>query len=1025
MPGRRAPGRRAIGLGQATQPTRGSIAVSTAAISTSVPVGDAAYDLQPFLVTNPGPGPWNNPQFGVSYGSGSAWLSLSSLTNADGSISVTPTITPGANTAGTKTATVTITDSKVVNSGVTVTISLVLTAVAPTINLTPSTLNITVQDETTGTAVPIAISNSGGSSLATPTVGTLTGTGAAYLGTPAITGSGPWTLTITPDATGGTAGVYQATVPILSTGASNTPYNLDVIVTVTAGPQAILGISKPISDGDSTVGGTSPSTDALSLFSQNATPLTGPVIDSTTYSGTSSGWATVTVTSTQLTVAYDVSGIGVDGTSYLDTVISDPAASNTITHRTVLKMGTVAATNVLNVTPTGVSQSVIVGGSVATQTVTIVNAGSGGMAGLGTITATLGSTVAWVTSSYTAGASSSTVTLTFTTSGLATGTYSNTLTVTASGAANSPIVVPVQVVVTAAPVAGVHLLKYTLPSGVTQNATTGYCEGVPTGISTTRPSNYNAAATHIVTTAAEFTAALNTSRTQDNPVIEIPAGTTITGYDFLLQPRTGAGYCVIRGGGFASLPAQGTRVLPSRDAQYMGVIDTPNANPSLRYMPGANRYYVHGIKFTDTAPAPASGGTANYAQVVTIPTVYQGSPTFGYVSSYTADESNAPSDLYWDQIIGEGSLGTRRWGQLYGFRLSITDSYIAGYECQGNKGPEAQAVSILYGGSKYYIANTYMSAAGEHFMLGGAPIPYEDDRWNSSDVYIKQCHFRGLWKWFSWSGTSVYDGYNVGFKNSFELKRGRRVLIDGCIFERGGAWGQAGMQIVFKSDQNNGGRGPIPTVSGTFDVQMIHCIGRDLQRAVAIGGNGSPNEGKTIPNDRHHIMDNLFYSMNIPPNSSSGYMFEIGNGASNCDFDHNTWCNNGGTISNGLLSFLGGTTYNLNFTDNIIAKGTYGISSSAGQFYKAALDAKCSGYTWTRNVHPGTWTTNEKNVLMPAGNYYPTSDAAVGYTQLLATTPADLTLAASSLYDTVDASGGPVGADIARIVARTAGVESP
>ena len=182
MPGRRGPQRRPIGLQQATQPSRGSLIVSRSAIVTQAVAGSAAYDEVTFVVSNGGPGPWANPQFAITYGSGSNWLSLTTTTAADGSIVVTPTITPGANTAGVKTATITITDAKVLNSGVTVSVTFTVTAVAPILSLSQSSLVLSVQDESTGGAGTITITNTGGATGATPAVGTITGTAASYLG---------------------------------------------------------------------------------------------------------------------------------------------------------------------------------------------------------------------------------------------------------------------------------------------------------------------------------------------------------------------------------------------------------------------------------------------------------------------------------------------------------------------------------------------------------------------------------------------------------------------------------------------------------------------------------------------------------------------------------------------------------------------------------------------------------------------------------------------------------------------------
>ena len=1020
-----------LGRRGGTSGSTGSVAatliLSDSSILANATVGDAATQLQPFTISKSSAGVWGVPSVSVSYGSGSSWLTLDTSRGDDGSVIVTPTITPGANTAGTKTATITVTDSLASNSPQTVSVSLTLANQAPIISLSPDSLIEVVQDEATGSAQTVTITNTGGTTASTPTIGTITGSGAAYLTASAVSGSGPWTFTVTPNATGGTPGSYTASVPVQLSGA--TTVNLLVALTVTPSTsvqQALLAISpRPLSDAAFTTGGATPSTEVLTLFSSNGVPLAGPSIVSQTFSGVNTGWATAAIAGSQLTVTYDVSGskAASDGMSLLTTVIQDAAASNTITHETYLKVNAAATTNILSLSATSLSIPVTTGSNATTQTITVSNAGTGGFSGLGTVVESITTAVTWVSASYTPGTSTGTVTLTFNTSALSAGTYNATLQVAASGATNSPKTVPIQVVVGAAP--AVRLLKYTLPIGMSQDPTTGAISGVPSGITTSRPSQWNGAATYTVTASgatgfAQLQSFINTAASVNNPVIEIPAGTTLTGTNLTMPPRTGTGYCVIRTSGYGSLPSAGTRYLPSRDDAYTATLSTTNASPVVRTLPSANRYFWHGITFTGSATSTTT--VSNYGHVVLIPMTFQ-SPPGDYVNVFTSDQSNNPSDLYFSQCRFKGVTGARKGMYVAAVnRLSVTDCYFDNYRVNGFEG---QAINILYGGSSFYIANNYLEGCGENFMMGGAQIPYETDSWNPRDLYFKNNHCRGKWEWFSWHPT--YDGLGGSFKNLFEIKRGHRILVHGCVFNRGGISGQAGIQIVFKSDNNNGNNLSTPTVSATSNVQMLHCVGYDMQRVLGVGGNSSPKGGITIPNDRHHITDNVFYTLNTSPNTGPGYLTEVGNGSSNVDITHNTFASNQGTISYGIMTFLGGTTYNLTYTDNIIPKGTYGVASGIGSFAKAAMDAKASVYQWVRNVHAGSWTTAERNA-MPTGNYYPASESSIGFTAYPATSASSLALAAGSAYNDLDTSTSPAsdaGADVTAVAAAVSGVESP
>ena len=1005
----------------------GSIAITTTTAAAIVTAGSSAISLpSAFTVQNGGPGAWGGASFAISYSGATGWLTLSTSLDAAGVITGSYTVDPTSLSAGTETATITVTDARSTNSPQTTTLTLTVQANSPRIGLSSSTLVLSAQAGSAGAPQTVTISNAGGGSLTTPTVGTITGTASTYVGTPTITGTGPWTLTVTPNAAGASAGTYQAVIPILSTGAANTPQNVTATLTVTAAQQALLSGSLNISDAAWSTGQATPTTEVVSLFSSNATPLAGPTIQSTTVTGVNgSGCFTTAIAGSTLTIAYNTASMSSTGTTLCRVVVQDAAASNTFTHYCYLVVNNVGPVNVAHVNSTAVSVPVLAGTNATPQTLTLNNNGSGGMAGLGTVSVAMGSPVSWCTPSYTGGTSTGTITLTFTTASLSAGTYTNSLVVTCSGASNSPVTIPLQVVVSAA--SAVRLARYTLPVGVTQDSGTGAFSGVPTGVSATRPSNWNSAATATVSGTgsaglADLQSKINAAASSNNPVIDIPAGVTLTG-TLNLPPRTGTGYCVIRTNGYASLPAQGTRLNPTTHGAYLATISTPNADPAIRTIQGANNYFFLGVQATTSATSTT--GTACNA-LVTLSPLVQGT----WTASHVAGQTNAPQNIYFHQCYIHGLPGTRKCiGSTSTFNVGVEDSYLDGARVNGF---ECQAINITYGGGSWYIKNNHLSGCGEHFMIGGGAIPIQADEWNTRDVYITGNYFAGLREWFAWSpgatNGNAADGMGLGFKNLFELKRGRRVLIVGNVFKTGGIAGQAGIQIVFKSD-NNGNPGP--TVSGTFDVHFLKNVVYDVQRCFNVIGNSSPAGGTTIPNDRHHISDNIFYLVNVPPNNGSGYLAEVGNRSSNIDITHNTIVMNGGNTLYGMLTVSNGTVYNLTYTDNIAPKGTYGLNGSQGTFgLKTLNSSQVSGWTWTRNVHPGTWTTGEKNnfpgAAQNSSNQYPASESAVGFTTYPGTGVSSFALAASSPYvalDTTTSPASPAGADVAAVAAAVAGVE--
>src|SRR5690606_36441652 len=83
-------------------------------------------------------------------------------------------------------------------------------------------------------------------------------------------------------------------------------------------------------------------------------------------------------------------------------------------------------------------------------------------------------------------------------------------------------------------------------------------------------------------------------------IIELASGAVFTG-NFVLPAKPGSGQIVIRSA--TSLPAEGTRVTPSRAAGYARIV-TPNSMPALRTAnsPDASDYRLMGVEITSSAP---------------------------------------------------------------------------------------------------------------------------------------------------------------------------------------------------------------------------------------------------------------------------------------------------------------------------------------------------------------------------------------------------------------------------------------
>jgi hypothetical protein len=143
----------------------------------------------------------------------------------------------GSLTAGIYTATVQVLSSVASNSPQTISVSFTVAAPPPQIALSSSSLTF---NATWGAGNPasqaVNITNAGGGTLSSLSIGTITyGSGAGWLQTPVLSATiAPATLTLQPLTGSLAAGIYTATVQVLSSVASNSPRTINVSFEVEA-----------------------------------------------------------------------------------------------------------------------------------------------------------------------------------------------------------------------------------------------------------------------------------------------------------------------------------------------------------------------------------------------------------------------------------------------------------------------------------------------------------------------------------------------------------------------------------------------------------------------------------------------------------------------------------------------------------------------------------------------------------------------------------------------------------------------
>ncbi len=216
-----------------------------------------------------------------------------------------------------------------------------------------------------------------------------------------------------------------------------------------------------------------------------------------------------------------------------------------------------------------------------------------------------------------------------------------------------------------------------------------------------------------------------------------------------------------------------------------------------------------------------------------------------------------------------------------------------------------------------------------------------------SDIEILRNHF---YKPFSWRTTDPsYRGKHWTIKNLFELKTGKRILLDGNLLEN--SWadlpiGQSGYAILL-TVRNEDGKSPQADIS---DVTISNNVIRNCGAGISISGHDD-NTYPSINSRRIQIFNNLCYNLNgslygdnniYGPND--GVFIKIGD-PQDIIIDHNT------CLQTGAITWIYDTIYSFKLTNNIfnctLSKGAYqGIYgpgfARGGNKVMAAYFTQCS-----------------------------------------------------------------------------------
>ncbi|MES2523928.1 MAG: hypothetical protein V4617_14570 [Gemmatimonadota bacterium] len=434
--------------------------------------------------------------------------------------------------------------------------------------------------------------------------------------------------------------------------------------------------------------------------------------------------------------------------------------------------------------------------------------------------------------------------------------------------------------------------------------------------------------------------------------------------------RKDSGWVTIRTGGDARarVPA-GTRITPAVGASLATLVSATATEPVIRTQPRARGWRLQLLHIT-ARPDAKTGYTMLELGNATETTVAQ-----------------LPSQLVLDRmyIHGTPTLDFQRCIALNSASTAIVDSWIS--ECHG-RGYDSQAIMGWNGTGPYKIVNNFLEGAGENVMFGGADpgitgvVP--------ADIEIRRNHF---FKPLSWQGVWTV-------KNSFELKIGLRVLVEGNVFENSWRDGQDGFGIMFKS-VNQGGNAPW---SQTADVTFRYNVVRNVANGMALAG--QPEALPVVRMSRMYIGQNSFEQV-----GTGGGRFDGGRVFQISRVDDLTLESNTGVGTAFGFEFHDNASQRLVLQNNVVglSEVRYGnwqltLASANGKGGGAqALAFHAPGAVVRRNLFWGN-----SSGYLPADNLFPADPRAVGFVAF----PANLELRATSQFR-------GAGADFKRLRAMT------
>lgn len=393
----------------------------------------------------------------------------------------------------------------------------------------------------------------------------------------------------------------------------------------------------------------------------------------------------------------------------------------------------------------------------------------------------------------------------------------------------------------------------------------------------------------------------------------------------VLPAKSGEAEIVIQSSRIGEIPQ--SRVNPVHSS-LMPVIVAPNAEQAIRTRPGAHHWKLEGI-----AVEPESASITLYDLI-----------RFGGGRGEQKLLSDVPHHLKLDRCLVRG-LPTSSFQR--GLSLNSADTEVT--RCHFSEihglGMDSQAICSWNTPGRLKIEDNYLEAASENILLGGSDPAVE--AFIPSDVQILRNYvFKPL----------TYKGKGWAVKNSLEIKNGKRVLIDGNIFENCWTDGQTGIPILF-TVRNQDGTAPYSII---LDVTFTNNLVKNAEGGINLLG--SDNEKLSQRCRGLIVRNNVFDQIR-------GHFLTM-NGYDDVVIERNTHLQSSNT-----MTLYGNPSNGFVYRVNLTIERQYGVFGDGGLIGKSALDKWTPGHVVTGNVmgHPVLPPDRNWYSPMPSGNEYPPS----------------------------------------------------